>query len=89
MTKPATDPKPATDAIAALGRELKRARKRQGLSLDAAAALANISGEHLREVEKGYPKSNGERRLGPTLSKLDRIASIYGLRVSLTRAKSS
>jgi transcriptional regulator with XRE-family HTH domain len=80
---------PARDAIKAIGKELKRARKRKGLSLDDAAALANISGEHLREVEKGYPKSNGERRLGPTLSKLERIASVYGLRVSLTRAKNS
>ncbi len=80
--------KPATDAITGIGKELRRARKRQGLSLDAAAALANLSREHLREVEKGYPKSNGERRLGPTLSKLDRIASIYGLRVSLTQPKS-
>jgi len=79
--------KPATDAITAIGKELKRARKRQGLTRDAAAALANISGEHLREVEQGYRKNNGERRLGPTLSKLERIASVYGLRVSLTRAK--
>ena len=79
--------KPAPDAITAIGKELKRARKRHGLSLDAAAALASISRDHLREVEKGYPKSNGGRRLGPTLSKLERIASVYGLRVSLTRAK--
>jgi transcriptional regulator with XRE-family HTH domain len=80
-------PQPAPDAITAIGKELKRARKRQGLSRLAAAALANISPDDLREVETGYQKRNGERRLGPTLSKLERIASVYGLKVSLTRSK--
>jgi len=79
--------KPAPDAITNIGKALRREPKRRELSLDAAAALANLSREHLREVEKGYPKSNGERRLGPTLSKLERIANVYGLRVALTHDK--
>jgi transcriptional regulator with XRE-family HTH domain len=77
--------KPSSDAIAKVGKRLKRERKRQGLSLDDAAMLANISPEHLREVEKGYPRPDGVRRLGPTLAKVERIANVYGLRVSLTR----
>ena len=76
--------KPSSDAITRVGKRLRRERKRQGLSLDEAARLANLPPEHLREVEKGYPKPQGVRRLGPTLSTLDRIAKIYGLRVSLT-----
>jgi transcriptional regulator with XRE-family HTH domain len=82
MTKPATDP------ITTIGKQLRRARKTRGLSLDAAAALANLSREQLREVEKGYPKNDGGRRLGPTLSKLERIANVYGLTVRLARQQS-
>jgi transcriptional regulator with XRE-family HTH domain len=77
--------KPSSDAITKVGKRLRRERKRQGLSLDEAAKLANLPLKHLREVEKGYPRPQGVRRLGPTLSTLNRIANVYGLRVSLTR----
>lgn len=77
--------KPSSDAITKVGKRLRRERKRQKLSLDQAANLANLPPEHLREVEKGYPKPDGGRRLGPTLAKVERIANVYGLRVSLTR----
>jgi transcriptional regulator with XRE-family HTH domain len=75
----------STDVIAEIGKALKRARKRQGLSLDNAAKLANLSPQQLREVEKGFPRPNGGRRVGPTLAKVHRIANIYGLNLSLTR----
>jgi transcriptional regulator with XRE-family HTH domain len=78
-------PPPSSDTISEIGKRLKRERKKQGLSLDSAAKLAGISSEHLRQVEKGFPKPDGGRRLGPTLSKLDRIANVYGLTVRLTR----
>jgi transcriptional regulator with XRE-family HTH domain len=77
--------KGSTDVIAEIGKALKRARKRHGLSLDKAAELANLSAEQLREVEKGFPRPDGGRRLGPSLAKVQRIAGVYGLRVSLTR----
>jgi transcriptional regulator with XRE-family HTH domain len=76
---------PSNDAITRVGKRLRRERKRRGFKLEQAAKLANISPEHLREVEKGFPKPDGGRRLGPTLSKLERIANVCGLTVSLTR----
>ena len=76
--------KRSTDVISEVGRRLRRERKRRGLSLDSAARLAKLPREHLREVEKGFPRPDGVRRLGPTLSKLERIANVYGLTVTLT-----
>jgi hypothetical protein len=77
--------KSSTDTIANIGKALKRARKRQGLSLDNAGKLASLSPEQLREVEKGFPRPSGVRRVGPTLAKVQRIAAVYGLNLSLTR----
>jgi transcriptional regulator with XRE-family HTH domain len=77
--------KGSTDAITRVGKALRRERRRRGLSLDDAAKLADLSPQDLRRVEKGYPRPDGGRRLGPTLSKLERIANVYGLKVSVTR----
>jgi transcriptional regulator with XRE-family HTH domain len=66
-----------------VGRTLEEARLAKGLSLETAAALANLPPEHLRELEEGYPKQGSERTLGPTLTKLKRVANVYGLHVEL------
>jgi len=72
-----------TDIAVQVGSVLKGERERRGWSLDEAAALANLSPEHLKEVEDGFPKPGGGRRQGPTLIKLERIANVYGLTIRL------
>lgn len=47
--------KPSSDAITKVGKRLRRERKRQGLSLDEAAKLANLPLEHLRESRRAIP----------------------------------
>lgn len=66
-----------------VGRKLKKARAALGLSLEEAAKRAKLAPEHLSEVEEGYPKPDGGRRMGPTLVKLERIGTVYGMRVNL------
>jgi transcriptional regulator with XRE-family HTH domain len=75
----------AENVVGRIGRELQEERARRGWSLEEAAARAQLSLEHLREVETGYPKPKGGRRQGPTLAKLERIANMYGIRVGLIR----
>ncbi len=79
---PATE---ARDIVDEVGRLLKEARSRSGLSLEAAAARTNLSAEHLQEVENGYREPPRANRHGPTLLKLERIANIYRLHVELVR----
>lgn len=79
-----TAPRPSgEDRVSEIGRKLREAREACGLSLGEAASKADLSKEHLKEVEDGFPKPGGGRRLGPTLLKLERVANVYGLRVDL------
>jgi transcriptional regulator with XRE-family HTH domain len=75
----------SVDVVHKVGQRLKEAREVRGLSLEEAAALASLSPKHLKEMEDGYPKPGGGRVQGPTLSKLERVANVYGLHVELTR----
>jgi transcriptional regulator with XRE-family HTH domain len=75
--------KPSQDRITEIGILLRNARVARGLALEEAARSADVPPEHLKELEAGYPKPHGGRRLGPTLSKLERVANVYGLSVDL------
>ena len=75
----------SSDVVSEIGRALREERELHGLSLEEAALRANLSPEHLREVEEGFPKPEGGAVHGPTLSKLERVANVYGLRVGLIR----
>lgn len=79
----AARPRQSVDIVREVGLRLKDERERSGLSLEQAAMKANLSPEHLREVEEGFPETDNARRRGPTLSKLERVANVYGLRVGL------
>ncbi len=68
-----------------VGGKLEHARRAKGLSLGTAAELANLPPAHLRELEEGYPKRGAETTHGPTLTKLERVANVYGLHVELVR----
>jgi transcriptional regulator with XRE-family HTH domain len=80
------NPAHPSGVVGEVGALLREERALRGLSLDEAARRANLSPEHLREVEEGYPKPDGGRTQGPTLAKLERVASIYGLHVGLVRS---
>jgi transcriptional regulator with XRE-family HTH domain len=73
------------DIVREVGRVLQEERALRGLSLEEAASRANLSPDHLREVEEGYPKGQGGVAHGATLAKLERVANVYGLRVGLVR----
>ena len=73
----------ASDVVRRVGLRLQEERARRGLTLDEAAKRASLSPEHLREVEEGFPDTPADMRRGPTLSKLERIANVYGLSVHL------
>jgi transcriptional regulator with XRE-family HTH domain len=73
------------NVVLEVGRVLKDERALRGWSLEEAAARANLSPQHLQEVEDGFPKTHGGVSRGPTLAKLERVSSIYGLRVGLVR----
>jgi hypothetical protein len=75
----------AQDVVGKLGSILRREREMRNLTLEAVAVRAELSVEHLREVEEGFPSTNAETRRGPTLAKLQRIAEVYDLRVALVR----
>ena len=69
------------DIVSDVGRLLKEARIAAGLTLDDAASRADLSVEHLREVEDGFLKPKGGERRGPSIRKVERIANVYGLTV--------
>jgi transcriptional regulator with XRE-family HTH domain len=73
------------DIVREFGEQLRQARENRQLTLEQAAKLAELPTEHLRELEAGYPKLQGGRSHGPTLSKLERVANVYGLSVRLVR----
>jgi hypothetical protein len=73
------------DVVQEIGRRLREERERLNLTLGEAAKRADLSPDHLREMEEGYVKDYSSEVRGPTLAKLERVANVYGLRVDLVR----
>jgi transcriptional regulator with XRE-family HTH domain len=65
----------------AIGKLLREQRKDCGMTIAAAASLAEVSEDWWRQIEAGYPSGRG-----PSVRVLERAANAVGLTVTLSKS---